>query len=225
MPAPPELLTWLQTRLGDAALLRDGPPQIGTLALALSPGDLPPDLEADALFLHRAFRLGNAFPGLGVLASHDGFDAELTTGANLALARRLGWTQGEVLHWRGRVLGLKATAPERGWADLQRALEDEFGGLEELHEPAPSPSQSSHLQTVALINALRPDLLDFVAESGVQVCVTGQMRSAALPRARELGLGIVALGHRRSELRGLRQLGRELAESFPALHVRVYGEA
>ena len=220
MPTLAELLTWLHARLGDAALLRGGIPDVQTLALALDPTDLPPDLSADAAFLHRAHRLADRLPGLGILASHDGFDAQLTTGANAALAGQLGWTGVARLHWQGRVLGLRATPPQPTWDALRAALEEEFGGLEGTLEPAaPQPPR------LALISALRPDILDFLAEQGITVCVTGQLRPAAVPRARELGLGIIALGHRRSELWGLRQLARELEAGFPELHTRVYGEA
>ncbi|GGR29912.1 Nif3-like dinuclear metal center hexameric protein [Deinococcus ruber] len=220
MPVLNDLLTWLNARLNAAELVRPGPEQVQRLALALDSADLPPELKADALFLHRAFRLGDQFSGLGVLASHDGFDAELTTGANTTLARHLGWTHIERLHWQGKVLGLKATPPERDWNALIHALYTEFGGLEGHIEPV-RPAVSS----VALINAMRPDLLTFLAGQGVNACITGQLRPAAVPRARELGLGIAALGHRRSELWGLRQLARELQGQFPELHTRVYGEA
>ncbi|ULH16713.1 Nif3-like dinuclear metal center hexameric protein [Deinococcus sp. KNUC1210] len=200
--------------------MRHGSDTIQALALALDSADLPPEVHADALFLHRSFRLGDQFPGLGVLASHDGFDAALTTGANLSLARRLGWTHIERLHWQGKVLGLKATPPQRDWNALTRALHSEFGGMEAQIEPA-----SSEVASIALINAMRPDLLTFLAGLGVNACITGQLRPAAVPRARELGLGIAALGHHRSELWGLRQLARELEQQFPELHTRVYGEA
>jgi putative NIF3 family GTP cyclohydrolase 1 type 2 len=78
---------------------------------------------------------------------------------------------------------------------------------------------------LALLNAMRPELLDAVFKESAGVMVTGQMRRSALPRARELGLGIVALGHRRSELWGLRQLAGELMEAFPDLVCTVYGKA
>ena len=58
----------------------------------------------------------------------------------------------------------------------------------------------------------------------MQVYVTGQMRPGALAHARELGLGVIALRHRRTELWGLRQLAYELGEAFPGLECTVYGE-
>ena len=218
MPTLPELTSWLRASLGEGATLRSGPLQLRRLALALDPTDLPQMLEADALFLHRSHHLGDLFPYLSVLTSHDGFDAALTTGENHALALALGWQDVKPLHLQ-KAAGLLATAPQHDWPGLIAALETEFGGLEEVVTP---PDFQPRL---ALVNALRPELLEELAAQGVGVLVTGQMRRSALPRARELGLGVVALGHRRSELWGLRQLASELREAFPALACTVYGEA
>ena len=218
MPALPELTAWLKARLGEGATLCSGPLQVGRLALALDPTDLPPTLEADALFLHRSHRLGNLFPHLSVLTSHDGFDAALTTGENRALARALGWQDVRLLTLQ-RAAGLIATAPQHNWPGLLAALEAEFGGLEEVVVP---PVFQPRL---ALVNAMRPELLEELAAQGAGVLVTGQLRRSVLPRARELGLGVVALGHRRSELWGLRQLASELRGAFPELACTVYGEA
>ena len=209
---------WLNTRLGDLSALRSGPLQVSRLVLALDPADLPPTLEADALFLHRSHRLGDLFPHLSVLTSHDGFDAALTTGENLALARTLGWQNVRPLQLPNAA-GLLGTAPQPDWPGLLAALEAEFGGLEEIVAP---PVFQPRL---VLVNAMRPELLDEVAAQGAGVLVTGQLRRSALQRARELGLGVVALGHRRSELWGLRQLASELREAFPELACTVYGEA
>ncbi|MGY2892693.1 Nif3-like dinuclear metal center hexameric protein [Deinococcus sp. UYEF24] len=212
------LHNWLNTRLGDASALRPSSAEVRRLALALDPTDLPPTLDADALFLHRSHRLGDLFPHLSVLTSHDGFDAALTTGDNRALARALGWQDVKPLHLQ-KAAGLLATAPQHDWPGLIATLEAEFGGLEET--VAPSVFQPR----LALVNAMRPELLEELAAQGAGLLVTGQMRRSALPRARELGLGVVALGHRRSELWGLRQLASELRGAFPALACTVYGKA
>lgn len=218
MPTLPELTSWLRASLGEGATLRSGPLQLRRLALALDPTDLPQTLEADALFLHRSHHLGDLFPHLGILTSHDGFDAALTTGENRALARALGWQDVKPLHLQ-KAAGLLATAPQHDWPGLIAALETELGDIE---ETVPPPIFQPRL---ALVNAMRPDLMEEVAAQGAGVFVTDQMRRSALPRARELGLGVVALGHRRSELWGLQQLASELREAFPALVCIIYGEA
>jgi putative NIF3 family GTP cyclohydrolase 1 type 2 len=189
---------------------------VARLALALEAADLPPDLKADALFLHRANRLGEAFAGLAVLNSHDGFDLALTTGPNLALAQRLGWQDIQLVELE-RASGLVAQVPQRDWETFVDVLSTELGGYDELRRP-----RQPELGRVAIMNAMRPELLHAAFGQGASAYITGQMRPGALSTARELGLGIIALGHRRSEEWGLRQLKRELEAAFPELSCTVY---
>jgi putative NIF3 family GTP cyclohydrolase 1 type 2 len=217
-PTLTELADWLSAVFGEAgALRRSGPERVARLALALEPADLPPDVAADALFLHRARWVGSGWPGLGVLSVHDGFDQQLTTGPNRRLARALGWTDLREVVWEGQLVGLAATPPQRHWPELRAALHAELGG-EDTSWP---PDDSSSLR-LALMNAMNPALIGHVAELGVQVYLTGQLRPSAAGAARERGLGVVALGHRRTELWGLRQLARELRAAFPGLQTEVY---
>lgn len=111
-PTLPELAAWLHAEFGEAQpLKREGRSAVERLALALEPDDLPPALDADALFLHRSRRLGEGWPGLGVLGVHDGFDLALTTGPNRRLARVLGWRDVREVVWRGKLKGLVAAPP------------------------------------------------------------------------------------------------------------------
>lgn len=224
MPALTELAAWLGRRLQERdSLWRPVPgqpdPEVRRLVLALEPGDLPPAPppgEAGALFVHRAFRLGGRWPSWPVLTSHDGFDRALTTGENPALAARLGWPAPRPLQWKGAVIGMAAD-PGLPWPALLARLDDEFGGHEALIPPA-DPGAPAR---VAVMNAMRPELLREVHAQGVGVYVTGQLRPGAVDTARELGLGVVALGHRRSEVWGLYQLARELRAEFPGLDTQV----
>lgn len=214
-----DLAAWLRARFGRERapnLFRDGPPEVRTLALALEAGDLPPDVAADALFLHRAFSLGERFAGLGVLTSHDGFDAHLTTGENLLLARKLGWADARPFRWEGQVIGLTATPPQHSWRSVLDVLTGEFGGRDAVIEP-----QDESSVRLALMSAMKPELIDAVHRQGVSIYVTGQLRVPAQSRARELGLGVIALGHRRSELWGLRELAREIEAAFPEVRATV----
>ena len=214
-----DLVAWLRARFGRERapnLFRDGPQEVRALALALEPDDVPDDVGADALFLHRAFGLGERFPGLGVLASHDGFDAHLTTGENLVLARQLGWQDVQPFKWEGRIIGLTATPPQHSWRAVQDALTREFGGRDAALEP-----QDEFHTRLALMSAMKPELLGAVHQQGASIYVTGQLRVSAQLRARELGLGVIALGHRRSELWGLRQLAREIEDAFPEVRASV----
>lgn len=214
------LAGWLHTTLDEEALQRPGPEAVGRLALALEPADLPAILEADALFLHRSRHVGARWPGVGVLGVHDAFDLQFTTGPNRRLAAALGWTGVQELTWQGRLVGVQATPPQRGWPELRAALLAELGG-----EDSSVPPVNSAAMQLALMNAMNPALLEHVAGRGVTVYLTGQLRPSAVETARALGLGVMALGHRRTELWGLRQLARELEAAFPGLKTVVYGQA
>ncbi|AFZ68936.1 hypothetical protein Deipe_3503 [Deinococcus peraridilitoris DSM 19664] len=201
-------------------MYRTGREQIATLGLALEAADVPSGCGVDALFLHRPFDVGSLCEGAGVLASHAGFDRYLTTGENWSLASHLGWTDVQPFVVGGRILGLRAAAPSEGWDGLLASALESFGGWDEalpptsvLHERAGS---------VALVNAMRPALLSAAHDRGVRVYVTGQFRGGARQRAEALGMGILALGHKRSERWGLQQLARELSAEFPDVHIRVF---
>ena len=213
-----DLAAWLGATLGEAQpLYRGGPPRVARLALALEPSDVPEEISADALFLHRARRLGDRHGGLGVLSVHDGFDAQLTTGPNLRLARALNWTDVQQVRFEGQLVGISAMPPQATWAELHTALNAELGGEDAVWPPAGGDSLR-----LALMNAMNPALIHHVADLGVRVYLTGQLRPSATAAARARGLGVVALGHRRSELWGLRQLARELRAAFPGLETEVY---
>jgi putative NIF3 family GTP cyclohydrolase 1 type 2 len=218
-PTLQELADWLRAEFGEQQpLKRAGLPTVRRLALALEPADLPPEVDADALFLHRSLRVGQGWPGLGVLGIHDGFDLALTTGPNYRLAQALGWRDVQQVVWKGELKGLIATPPQQTWADLQAALHAELGGEDRSWPPAPSVQPLK----LALMNAMNPGLIEHVAAQGVQVYLTGQLRPSALAAAHALGLGVIALGHRRTETWGLRRLAQELGAAFPELQVEVY---
>ncbi|MBZ9712804.1 Nif3-like dinuclear metal center hexameric protein [Deinococcus multiflagellatus] len=213
------LAEWLQRRLDEPQpLKRPGPEAVTQLALALEPADLPARLAADALFVHRSRGVGEGWPGLGVLGAHDGFDLHLTTGPNRVLAARLGWTDGHVLTWAGQPAGLLATPPQTTWDDLRAALHAELGGEDASFPPA----QAGAPLRVALMNRLNPETVALVAGAGAQVYLTGQVRPSAVPALQAAGLGLVALGHARTERWGLRELARELRAAFPGLQTTVH---
>lgn len=213
------LAAWLTVTLGETGTLkRGGPEDVARLALALEPRDLPDDLDADAAFVHRSRHVDGHWPGLGILGAHDGFDLHLTTGPNRRLAAALGWQDVREVAWEGRVFGIVARPPQAAWEELRAALHAELGG-----EDSSTAPQSETIRRVAVMNAMTPALVGHVAGLGADVYLTGQLRPSAVPAARAAGIGVVALGHRRTELWGLRTLARELEAAFPGLDTRVYG--
>ncbi len=190
------------------------------LGLALEPwpafGDWVAAERLDAVFLHRPWSLTEPqrhalqAAGIGVLAYHLAFDERFTTGFNPALAAACGWGAPEVLGYKaGRPLGMSCALPIPLAFDAVAAqLHAEFNGLEQVTPPV--SGHDKPVARVAVVGAMTDALVREAHESGVGVYVTGQWRQPARGAVQETGLGVVALGHRRSELWGLRALARLL---------------
>lgn len=192
------------------------------LGLALEPWPAFADWVAaerlDAVFLHRPWSLTDPQrqalheAQTGVLAYHLAFDERLTTGFNPALVAACGWQTPEVLGRKeGRPLGMACALPAPVAFDAVAAqLRAEFGGLEQATPP--TAGSIVPVTKVAVVGAMTDALVREAHARGVGVYVTGQWRQPARAAVRETGLGVVALGHRRAELWGLRTLARLLRE-------------
>jgi putative NIF3 family GTP cyclohydrolase 1 type 2 len=71
------------------------------------------------------------------------------------------------------------------------------------------------------MNSMTAALVEQTATVGADTYVTGQARQPGRAPAARLGLNVIAVGHWRAELWGLRRLARELAATFPVLEVSV----
>ena len=195
--------------------------------LALEPGPgLCPWVEResiDALFLHRPWNLTGdqrhalAAADVGVLAYHLAFDERLTTGFNPALAEACGWGAPLVLGEKeGRPLGMACVLPQPEAFDaVAERLRTVFGGLDEVFTPAAGPG--APVERAAVVGAMNDALVREAHARGVGLYATGQWRQPAHAAVRETGLGVVVIGHRRSEEWGLRALAHLLrAEGFDA---------
>lgn len=189
---------------------------VARLGFALNPA---PGLAAwavserlDAIFLHRPWSVEDAGlpPGVGVLASHQGFDARMTIGASPRLAQALemrdvqplGAPAGE----RGMIASLEVTDADLAIARITRL----FGGVEEV-----VPNGASHVNRIAIVEAMTDALVRQAAARGADLYLTGQIRHPARRALSERGMAAIAVGHRRSEEYALRTLARLLAEAFP----------
>lgn len=193
------------------------------LGLALDP---PPRdavfADLDALFLHRPFRLepdGARNPP--VLAAHAAFDAHLTTAFNapLAAALKLGNVHPVLRPGDGIVIGMAGeVTPAVSWSALRARVAETFDGLDQ------SLAHGTHIVArVAVMSAINADLVAQAVATGVNVYVTGQLRVPGLAPAARAGLGVIAVGHRRSETWGLQQLACELRVAFPGLEAVLLG--
>ena len=191
--------------------------EIKKLGLALEPWpgitDWLAQNKLDALFLHRPWKLGRTPKGVGVLAYHYAFDERLTTGYNPLLAEVLEMSEPEVLgHKDGRPLGMIGNVPNASFTAFQAQVEAEFGGLEGVYG-----ANTGEVTRACVVGAMRPALIYEAAERGAQVYLTGQYRKGAAQAVSETGVGVLELGHERSEVWGLKALAKVLQEQFPEL--------
>ncbi|CAN5838194.1 Nif3-like dinuclear metal center hexameric protein [soil metagenome] len=195
---------------------------VSRLGLALEP---TPDayaqleaLECDALFLHRPWQLdGSRLPAdMGVLAYHLPFDDMLTLGYNPRLAAVLSLGEVEELGYKeGRRIGMVGTVRETSFAAAADSVKEVFGGLEREHPGG------DLITRVAVVGALNEKLLTEAHARGVGFYVTGQWRAHAEAAVAQTGVGVVTVGHARSEVWGLNALAHLLMERFAGLEAFV----
>lgn len=209
-------------RYGDdqGGVFRAATRPVRRLGLALEPWptiDEWADAERlDALFLHRPWKLQPwQLPERGVLAYHLAFDERLTIGFNPRLADALQLTAIETLGEKtGRAIGMIGEVPEQSFADYVALLDQVFGQ----HDAAQVPI-TEQINRVAVVGAMTDALVREAADRGAQIYVTGQLRQPAREAVRETGIGVVAIGHRRSEIWGLRALAGVIRERWSHIEV------
>lgn len=170
-----------------------------------------------ALFLHRPWKLrpDDLRPDVGVIAYHLAFDERLTLGYNPRLADALHLIQPEILGEKNdRPIGMIGAAPEQTFTSLCRTCGSIFGGVDET-----SSSRSDQIRRVAVVGAMTDALVREAAERGADVYLTGQCRQPARVAVAETGIGVIEIGHRRSEAWGLRALAGVLRERWAELSV------
>ncbi len=189
------------------------------LALEAWPGigDWARAEKLDAVFLHRAFKLGpDALPQeIGVLASHLPFEEKLGLGCNQRLATALGMTHLETLGYRrGRPLGMLGRVPVQTVSAFYQSVKETFGGRDEART-----CERNEVTKVAVVGAMTAELMHEASQRGAEVYITGQMRKPAKEAILDTGLGIVIVGHQRSEQWALSAFANILRERFCGLKV------
>lgn len=186
-------------------------------AVEPSPDDVRRALDqgADVLLAHRPWKMGDVAGGLTVIAFHRALDDVLSTGYNPALARL--WRMTDVQPFgatrRLAALGMIGTlaAPDAHWPT--RVL-DTFGAVEE-HVAG----RAREVGRVAVVGALRPELIERATAYGADAYVTGQMRDGARSAVLRSGLHVTAVGHARGERWAMRHVARAIARRFPGVEV------
>lgn len=174
--------------------------------------------KLDAIFLHRPWQLQpeQLAADIGVLAYHLAFDENLTLGFNARLATVLGMSTLEVLGKKqGRSLGMIGNIPSQDFASYCVCVEEIFGG----YDQAIIADHNRQISRVAVVGAMNDALVREAAARGADVYITGQLRQPAQAAVEETGIGVVAVGHRRSEEWGLRALAGLLRDRWSRLEV------
>ena len=103
-------------------------------------------------------------------------------------------------------------------------LEKEFGGPLHLRPPRRLRLNSGicdnfRAKKIAVVGAMTDKLVRDAHVAGVDVYVTGQQRQPAALAVEETGLGVVELGHRRSEVWGILTLADLLRTQQSSLQI------
>lgn len=121
--------------------------------------------------------------------------------------------------------------PSQSMSAYSVTLSQAFDGHEEVHL-RDSQDAEAHVKALACLNAFNPELIDRILEitGSLQVrseevlCLTGAPRELGIQAAKEAGMSVLAVGHRRCELWGLRYLERQARAAFPDLDIKVHEE-
>lgn len=178
--------------------------------------------QLNAIFLHRPWKLSRDElpPDIGIFSYHLRFDERLSIGYNPRLADALGLKEIEILKRPdGKIIGMigNKITPQPFNSERNSMIEQIqsiFGGYEKIHPP-----KQGLVARVAVVGAMNENLVTQAVERGAQAYITGQWRSQAEKAIAHSDIGIIAVGHKRSELWGLRALAGVLRERWANLDV------
>ncbi|MBD2213955.1 Nif3-like dinuclear metal center hexameric protein [Nostoc linckia FACHB-104] len=176
----------------------------------------------DALFLHRPWNLElKKLPSeLGIISYHLPFDECLTVGFNPRLAQILQMSNLQVLGKKqNRAIGMIGEIDTQPLVKLCSFITQIFGKAEQI-----LPAVNSNIKRIAVVGAMTDSLVREAAKLGVDVYITGQFRQPAKAAIQETKIGVITVGHRHSELWGLRSLSEVLQERWSSLEVFIYDD-
>lgn len=202
------------------------------LGLALEPfANLPQWVEEanlDALWLHRPWQLDltSLPPDIGILAHHLPFDETLTIGYNARLSGQIGAVGSlEPLGYKQDTTANGTLLPQRPIGMLIDVARQEFdywlstvknlfGGYDRAEAGRDSDSWPAANGRVAVVGAMTDALIREGANRGANLYLTGAYRKPAQQAVDETGIAVIAIGHRRIEEWGLRELAHLLNERW-----------
>ena len=173
----------------------------------------------DALFLHRPWHLDmQTLPeDVGILVYHLAFDLSLTLGFNPRLANILQMTHLVPFAYKNDLpLGMLGDIPITPTPDFLETLTELFGTL-----PVVENNTRETMRCIAIVGAMTDSTIREAAEQGAHLYITGQFRQPARAAVNETGMTVAVIGHKISELWGLRTLASLLHERWAHLDVVV----
>ena len=115
---------------------------------------------------------------------------------------------------KGRALGMTGCVPPQTVAAFYQSVSEVFGGRDESRT-----CERNEVTKVAVLGAMTAELMHEASQRGAEVYVTGQMRKPAKEAILDTGLGLVIVGHPRSEQWALSALANVLRDRFCGLKV------
>lgn len=140
------------------------------------------------------------------------------------------------------LVGLLSSSSSVDMSSYAQSLSQAFEGHEALHIPnnnndGTSEAGSSNpvkkaARALASLNAFNPEIIERILDSARQLevspeevlCLTGAPRELGIQSALENGMSVLAVGHRRCEMWGLKYLERKAREVFPDLEIQLHEE-
>lgn len=145
---------------------------------------------------------------MNLFAYHLPLDAHPEVGNNVALARRLGWPEGEAFGRDGLLRMARLPAPLSA-SGLQGLLRRRLG-----RAPLLVGDLSRPVRQVAWCTGAAQDFLADAIDAGADAFVSGEISERTTHLAREAGVIYAAAGHHATERFGVQALGDLIARSF-----------
>ena len=165
---------------------------------------------------------------MGVLTHHLPFDESLTIGFNpymatqlkaLKLPEPLGFKRGPHapdVELPSRPIGMLINVPECEFDAQLAAISTAFGGYDRAEM-----GRQHDVTCIAVVGAMTDALVREAASRGASLYLTGQYRKPAQDAVDETGIAVIATGHRRTEVWGMRALANLLRKKWADLDVLV----
>ena len=187
------------------------------------------DTQMDALWLHRPWQLDMTKlpPDVGVLTHHLPFDETLSIGYNPRLAKQIGATSAvEPFGYKQdttedgtllpqRPIGMIVNVEQQEFDHWLAIIKTLFGGYDRAEAGHGAGGWSFSNCRIAIAGAMTDALIREAAEKGAHLYLTGAYRKPGQQAVDETGIAVIAVGHRRSEERGLLALADLLSNRWP----------